>query len=96
MTWHFSYVICTESIRRQAREAEMVQGVHRARLFRIADAQTGMFEAGEETIARSVSTRQWVRVVIHSTQPVPGLRVDQLVGVLGLRVVRPAAGVVTV
>lgn len=64
---------------RQHREAEIVQSIHRARLFRVGDAQIGLFEPEERGIARHAGERRRVRVVIHSAHPIPGLRVDDLV-----------------
>ena len=67
------------AIFRQSREAELWQGVHRARLFRVGDAQGGIFDPQDAAIAREAEARRWVRVVIHSAHPIPGLRVDELV-----------------
>ncbi|MGE0653180.1 MAG: hypothetical protein AB7P12_15755 [Alphaproteobacteria bacterium] len=64
---------------RAYREAELVQAVHRARLFRVGSAQVDMFETTGQVIARKASDRRRVRLVIHSAHPVPGLRVDELV-----------------
>lgn len=67
------------AIFRQHREAELIQSIHRARLFRVSDAQVGFFEPAAQGVARSAGERRRVRVVLHSAQPVPGLRVDDLV-----------------
>ncbi len=67
------------AIFRQHREAELWQGLHRARPYRVADAQMNIFEPDEVRIARGTATRRTVRLVLHTAQPVPGLRVDELV-----------------
>lgn len=63
---------------RAYREAELLQAVHRARLFRVGSPQRDMFEADGPRIARTASERQMVRLVIHSSHPIPGLRVNEL------------------
>jgi hypothetical protein len=49
------------------RDDEMVQVIHRARLFSV-DSQSELFGTG----------RQSVRLVLHTGHPIPGLRVDEL------------------
>lgn len=61
------------------RESEMVQAIHRARLFNVDSPQLGLFDPEGAPIARTAKERQRVRVVIHSAQPIPGLRVDELI-----------------
>jgi len=63
---------------RAFREHELLQAVHRARLFRVGSAQIEMFASDGQRIARTASERQRVRLVIHSAHPIPGLRVDEL------------------
>ncbi len=49
------------------RDDEMVQVIHRARLYSV-DSQGSLFREG----------RQSVRLVLHTGHPIPGLRVDEL------------------
>lgn len=63
---------------RAYRESELLQAVHRARLFRVGSAQLDMFEPDGQQVARTASERRRVRLVIHSSHPIPGLRVDEL------------------
>jgi len=64
---------------RAFREAELLQAVHRARLFRVGSAQMELFATDGQRIARTASERRHVRLVIHSAHPIPGLRVDELI-----------------
>jgi hypothetical protein len=64
---------------RAYREAELLQAIHRARLFRVGSAQLDMFELDGQRIARSATDRRRVRLVLHSSHPIPGLRVDELI-----------------
>jgi hypothetical protein len=64
---------------RAYRESELLQAVHRARLFRVGDAQVGLWEPLGQTVARKAAERRRVRLVIHSAHPIPGLRVDELI-----------------
>jgi hypothetical protein len=72
------YDVRASIIFRAYRESELLQAVHRARLFRVGSAQADLFELDGETTAPTVSERRAVRLVIHSSQPIPGLRVDEL------------------
>jgi hypothetical protein len=62
-----------------SRGDELLQSLHRARLFLIANSQTSMFEPAGVDIARSAKQRTKLRVVLHTSQPVTGLRVDELI-----------------
>ena len=55
------------------REDEIVQAVHRGRLFSLSDPQLHL--VGEE----ADECRQQVELVLHTSQPIPGLRVDELI-----------------
>jgi hypothetical protein len=55
------------------REDEIVQAIHRGRLFSLSDPQLHL--VGEAPAGR----RQQVELVLHTSQPVPGLRVDELI-----------------
>ncbi len=57
------------SLLRASRDDELLQVVHRARLFEIVDQLALEEELG----------RHHVRLVIHGSHPIPGLRVDELV-----------------
>ena len=57
---------------RAYRESELLQAVHRARLFRVGNAQVGLWEPLGQSIARKASERRQVRLVIHSAHPIPG------------------------
>lgn len=54
---------------RASRDDELLQVVHRGRLFEIVE-QLGL---------ESSSARNHVRLVVHGSHPIPGLRVDELV-----------------
>ncbi len=59
---------------RASREDEIVQAIHRARLFGLAEPQLRL--VGQTEGRRQ---RRGVELVLHTSQPVPGLRVDDLV-----------------
>lgn len=56
---------------RAGREDEMEQAIHRARIFAIEQPALLSHEGA--------STRQQLRVILHTSHPVPGLRVDELI-----------------
>ena len=58
---------------RSQREDEMEQAIHRARIFALRNPQLGLFRGG------GPEERRQVRVVLHTSHPVPGLRVDELI-----------------
>jgi len=58
---------------RAEREDEMEQAIHRARIFAVDQPQLRLLSADEP------EKRRAVRVVLHTSQPVPGLRVDELI-----------------
>lgn len=60
---------------RASREDEMTQVIHRARLVAL-DPQTSMDGFSQGEVPRSQ-----VRLVLHTSHPVPGLRVDELISV---------------
>ena len=68
-----------QALHRAGSADELIQSLHRGRLFRIRDAQTGLFEDDNHQIARNVTARQKLTVVLITAQPVPGLRVDDLI-----------------
>jgi hypothetical protein len=57
-----------------AREDEILQAIHRGRLFALDPPQLRF--VGEDDVERG---RHNVDLVLHTSQPVPGLRVDELV-----------------
>jgi hypothetical protein len=57
---------------RSSREDELTQVIHRARLVTL-DPRTSMGDFSEQG-----SSRRQVRLVLHTSHPVPGLRVDEL------------------
>lgn len=68
-----------QALHRAGSADELFQSLHRARLFRVRDAQTGLWEEDDKQIARTVQARQRLTVVLLTAQPVPGLRVDELI-----------------
>ena len=57
---------------RSEREDEMVQALHRARIFALDPPQLRLLDGGEP------KKRRELRLVLHTSHPIPGLRVDEL------------------
>ena len=57
---------------RSEREDEMEQALHRARIFALDPPQLRLLDGGEP------KKRSELRLVLHTSHPVPGLRVDEL------------------
>ncbi len=57
---------------RSEREDEMVQALHRARIFALDPPQLRLLDGGEP------KGRSELRLVLHTSHPIPGLRVDEL------------------
>ncbi len=57
---------------RSEREDEMEQALHRARIFALDPPQLRLLDGGEP------KKRSELRLVLHTSHPIPGLRVDEL------------------
>jgi hypothetical protein len=64
---------CLSALLRASREDEIIQAIHRGRLLSLAEPQLQL--VGE---SGPVQRRQ-VELILHTSQPVPGLRVDELI-----------------
>lgn len=60
------------------REAELVQSIHRARLYRVAPELSAL-ETDIETMKFYAGMRRRLRVVLHTQHPIPGLPVHELI-----------------